>query len=252
MSGGTFTPAPGRAPLRRLLAAQSKMELTLTLRRGESLLLTVVIPVLLLVGAVRLRALELPTTDRAGFVTPGVLALAALSTAFTGQAISTGYERSYGVLKRLGAAPLPRWALLLAKTAAVLVIIAGQAVLLGLVGALLGWRPALAGLPAALALTVLAVAGFSALGLLMAGTLRAEATLAGANLIYLVLLAVSGVVVPVSAGLRAVVQWLPLTALVDGLRAALAADPVPGRVWWVLTAWAALAIAAAARFFRWE
>ena len=255
MSALALTPAPGRAPMPRIIARQAAMEIRLTLRRGESLVLTLVIPVLLLVGVDKLEALRLPGGDRLAFLTPGVLALAVMSTAFTGQAISTGFERSYGVLKRLGASALPRWGLLLAKSAAVLAILAGQCLIVGAAGFALGWRPHPAGVPAALALIALAAAAFSGLALLMAGTLRAEATLAGANLLYLLFGAAGGVAVPLSTApeaVRTVLQWLPITALTDGLRAVLGGDPAPGRVWLALAVWAVASIAAAARTFRWE
>jgi ABC-2 type transport system permease protein len=251
-----FAPAPARAPMRRILARQAAMEIRLTVRRGESLLLTLVIPVLLLVGVAKLDALTLPTDDRVGFLAPGVLALAVMSTAFTAQAIATGYERSYGVLKRLGASALPRWGLLLAKTGAVLAVLAMQATVLVAVGLWLGWSPELAGLLPAVGMVALGTAAFSGLALLMAGTLRAEATLAGANLLYLLLLAAGGVVVPLSSlpeAARAPLQWLPITALTDGLRDVLADGGTgPARVWVVLACWAVGAITAAARLFRWE
>ena len=163
------------------------MELRLTLRRGESVLLTLIIPVGLLLFFTKVNLL--PDEKVLGgrpidFVTPGVLALAVLSTAFTGQAIATGFERSYGVLKRLGASALPRWVLLLGKTLGVLAVEVLQIVVLVAVGYALGWHPH--GNPlAVLLLLVVGTAAFSALGLLMAGTLRAEATLAAANGIYL-------------------------------------------------------------------
>jgi len=256
---GTFAPAPGRAPLPRLLAAQTAMELRLALRRGESVLLTLVIPVLLLVGVATVDVVDLPGTDRAarvGFLAPGVLALAVMSSAFTGQAIATGYERSYGVLKRLGSSALPRWALLVAKTLAVLALLTGQVALVTAVAVVLGWRPDPGGLAPALGLVLLGTAAFSGLGLLMAGTLRAEATLAGANLVYLLLLAGGGVLFPLAElpdGLRRGLELLPISALSDGLRAVLSnGTPAPGRVWPVLAVWAAGSLAAAARLFRWE
>jgi ABC-2 type transport system permease protein len=253
ITGGTFVPAPGRAALSQLLLSQSLMELRLALRRGESVVLTLVIPVLILIGIAQTSAVRLPTGDRTGFLVPGVLALAVMSTAFTGQAISTGYERSYGVLKRLGASALPRWGLLFAKTAGVVAVIALQTVVIAGTGLLLGWQPRFSGLLPALLLMVLGTAAFSGLGLLMAGTLRAEATLAGANLCYLLMLAGGGVMYALPDRAEAALRFLPITALVDGLRAALAHDrPVPAGCWVVLAVWASCSITAAARWFRWE
>nr|BFE69045.1 hypothetical protein GCM10020092_023460 [Actinoplanes digitatis] len=120
------------------------MELVLTARRGEALVLAMGVPLLVLLGAGLTRATNLPTDDRLGYVVPGVLALTVMSTAFTGQAITTGYERGYGVLKRLGASPLTRPGLLLAKTVAILCLVGLQLIALAAVGVIAGWRPELA------------------------------------------------------------------------------------------------------------
>ncbi|PRX92528.1 ABC transporter permease [Allonocardiopsis opalescens] len=255
-----FTPRPGAAPLGRMVLAQAGMELRVLLRNGEQLLLTLVIPVLLLVLLATTSFVDLGvdgTAARAAFLTPGVLALAVLSTAFTGQAIGTGFERRYGVLKRLGATPLSRFGLLAAKVLAVLAVQGIQVAVLAGVGLALGWRPApgAAGLAAALLLVAAGTAAFGSLALLMAGTLRAEATLAAANLVYVLLLGLGGVVVPLDAypeALRAAVAPLPITALAEGMRDALGGGPFPLAQLAVLACWAALGGALAARFFRWE
>jgi ABC-2 type transport system permease protein len=178
-----------------------------------------------------------------------------MSTAFTGQTIATGFERRYGVLRRLGTTPMPRGVLLLAKTSAVAVIEVAQVALLVIVGFALGWSPH--GNPAeAIALLVLGTAAFSGLGLLLAGVLRAEATLAAANLIYLLLLVLGGVVFPLtdfSSGLRHVLEQLPISALSHGLRTVLRHDGhVSVHDWVTLLAWSAGSIAVASRTFRWE
>ncbi|MFC4563249.1 ABC transporter permease [Nocardiopsis mangrovi] len=255
---GTFSPAPGAAPLHRMVAAQASMELRILLRNGEQLLLTMVIPVLLLVGFSLTSVMDIGEGSRVGFLAPGVLALAVMSTAFTGQAIGTGFERRYGVLKRLGATPLSRFGLLAAKTAAVLVVEVIQIAVLCGVALSLGWRPAAgaAGLAYAALLILLATAAFSALALLMAGTLRAEATLAGANLVYVVLLGLGGVLFPTDRfpePVQAVVQALPITALTEGLRSVLTEGAAPALLpALTLAAWAAIAAALASRYFRWE
>jgi ABC-2 type transport system permease protein len=237
-----------------MVRAQGAMEVRLLLRNGEQLLLTVVIPTLLLLLFATVPVVDVPGR-RVDFLVPGVLALAVMSTAFTGQAIGTGFERRYGVLKRLGATPLPRFGLLGAKTAAVIAVEVLQVALLTVVGALLGWHPH--GSPlAVVALLLLGTAAFSGLGLLMAGTLRAEATLAAANLVYLVLLVLGGVAFPLSefpAGLRHVLELLPISALSDGLRVVLQhGGAVPLHDWLALAVWAVAALTAAARTFRWE
>ncbi|MTE18528.1 ABC transporter permease [Streptomyces sp. TRM43335] len=243
-----------------MIVAQAVLETRLLLRHGEQLLLTVVIPTLLLVLFSAVEIVDLTRGDegdgeRVDFLAPGVLALAVLSTAFTGQAISTGFERRYGVLKRLGASPLPRWGLMAAKTCAVLVVEVLQVALLTSVALALGWSPH--GSPLAVALLLLAgTAAFSGLGLLMAGTLRAEATLAAANLVFVLLLVGGGVVVPLErfpAAVRGALELLPISALSDGLREVLRDGA--GTPWGnlaVLAVWAVLGLAAAARFFRWE
>src|SRR5512132_2380039 len=242
-----FAPAPGAAPVGRMFLAQSGMELRLLVRNGEQVMLTLVIPLLLLFffNLPLLYSLGGPRID---FVVPSILALAVTSVAFTGLAIGTGFERKYGVLKRLGATALPRSVLLLGKTGAVLGIELLQVLLIGGLGLALGWRPTGGALAAVstLALVVAGTAAFAGLGLLMAGTLRAEATLAAANLAWFLLLFFGGVLFPLSkfpAGLADVLQFLPTAALADGLRAVLqdgAGLPVQSLL--TLLAWAAVAL----------
>ncbi|MCF6379439.1 ABC transporter permease [Nocardioides KLBMP 9356] len=244
-----------------MVLAQARMEARLMLRNGEQLLLAVVIPVIVLVGGVagadRL-GLDLQGHRPVDVLTPGVLALAVMSTAFTSVAIATGFERRYGVIKLLGASPLPRHGLLLGKVVALLNVVALQLVVLVVVGLALGWRPALDHPPTSALGLVLAVAvgtaAFAALGLFVAGVLRAEATLALANLVYLLLMAGGGVVLPTSTygSAGSVIQWLPSAALGDAMRAALVDAAVDGRSLLVLAVWAALGTALTARTFRWE
>ncbi len=253
-------PRPAAAPWRQRVLAQAVLELGMTLRNGEQLLLTLVIPAGLLVAFGRTQFLDLGTaTDpaaRMAVLAPGVLALAVLSTAFTGLAIQTGFERRYGVLKRLGATPLGRDGLLAGKAGAVFVVEVGQIVLLSALAVALGWRPHphVSGLAAAAALVVLATVALAGMGLLLAGTVRAEATLAVANLVYLVLLVGGGLIVPSTdwpSGVTALQSLLPTAALADGLRAALEGSPVGAGPWLVLGAWTA-AGGWAIRVFRWE
>jgi ABC-2 type transport system permease protein len=238
-----------------MIAAQAALETKMLLRNGEQLLLTVVIPTLLLVLFSTVDIVDTGDGEAVDFLTPGVLALAVMSTAFTGQAIATGFERRYGVLKRLASSPLPRWGLMAAKTASVLVTEVLQVLLVTVIAFALGWDPQ--GNPfAVLLLLILGTAAFSGLGLLMAGTLKAEATLAAANLVFLLLLVGGGVVVPLDkfpSGVQDVLALLPISALSDGLRDVL--QDGAGMPWadlGILAVWSVVGLAAAGRFFRWE
>ncbi len=249
---GALAPRPGAAPVGRMLRSQTRAELLLALRGGEQLLLTMIIPLGLLV-VLTLVPVVAVTGRRVDFFVPGVLALAIMSSAFTGQAIATGFERQYGVLKRLGATPLPRSVLLAAKTLGVLLIELVQLLAITLVGLALGWHPH--GSPAALlALIVLGTAAFSGLGLLLGGTLRGLTTLAAANLVWFVLLLLGGVVFPLSqfGAAEPVLRLLPTAALAGGLRSVLAGHGVPGLDLLALAGCAVLALIAAGRAFRWE
>ncbi|MBV8960289.1 MAG: ABC transporter permease [Actinobacteria bacterium] len=229
----------------------------MTLRRGESVLLALGIPVMLLVFFSLVDVLPKPDRVRnsVDFLAPGILALAVMSTAMVSLGIATGFERQYGVLKRLGTTPLGRPALLAAKTAAIVVVELVQVAVLVPVALLLGWHAHGNPLLAVLAVIVATVA-FAGLGLLMAGALRAEVTLAAANGLYLLLLLLGGMVIPVSklpSGLRLVAHVLPAAAISEALDKALSVQAsVPARAWVVLAAWALLAPVAAALTFKWE
>jgi ABC-2 type transport system permease protein len=254
----SFVPAPGRAPFAAMVWSHARMETRLLARNGEQLLLALVIPLLLLVGGAESGGVvNLGTGRRIDVLTPGVLALAVMSTSFTSLAIATGFERRYGVLKRLGASPLPRSGLLLGKVACLLLVEVAQVVLVGGIGLALGWRPqADAGRVAwSLGLVLVGTAAFAALALLMAGTLRAEATLAAANLVYIVLLLGGAVVVPLSSypsAMRDIVTLLPSGALAEGLREALNGGSVEPARLLVLGVWTVVATVLTVRFFGWE
>jgi len=242
------------------LAAQVRVETYMTLRRGETLLLTVGIPVAFLVFFSTSHVVTTGHEPAVSFFVPGILALAVMSTAMVSLGIATGFERGYGVLKRLGTTPLGRPRLLGAKIVTIFFVELVQAAVLVPVGYALGWAPGgtAAGASAgqALGAALLATAAFGGLGLLLAGVLRAEVNLAAANGLYLVLLLLGGMIVPLSklpSALAAVARVLPAAALSDALHGALGTGAgVPTEAWIVLGAWAVGATAAAALTFRWE
>jgi ABC-2 type transport system permease protein len=237
-----------------MLRAQTLMEFRLQLRNGEQVGLTLVIPLLLELFLNLPLLYSLDIARRIDFVVPSVLALAIMSAAFTGLAIGTGFERKYAVLKRLGATALPRSVLITGKTAAVGLVECVQVVLICALGFALAWHPH--GDPVwAVLILVLGTAAFGGLGLLVAGTLRAEVTLAAANLIWLVLLFAGGVAIPLTkfGSAQHVLQYLPSAAVADGLRQVLEyGQGVPVRDLLTLLVWSAVALPVAARYFKWE
>jgi ABC-2 type transport system permease protein len=248
---GTFTPAPGPATVPKMLAAQFGLELKLLLRNGEQLLLTMFIPITLLVGLTLLPLGDFGAERAATFV-PAIMALAVISTAFTGQAIAVAFDRRYGALKRLGATALPVWGIIAGKSLAVVAVVFLQSILLGAIGIALGWRPNVAGLALGAAIIALGTAGFAALGLLLGGTLRAEIVLAVANLLWFVFaglgaLTLEGGMVP--HGVASVARFTPSGALTEALSQAMTLS-----VDWlgvaVLAAWGAVAALCALRWFR--
>ena len=242
--------------MKRRTLAQTKVELRLTLRRGESVLLTFAIPILLLGFFSLVDVLPKPAGVKhpVDFLLPGVVALAIMSTAMVSVAIATGFERDTGVLKRLGTTPLRRHELLAAKTLTILVIEVLQLIVLFAEGLALGWRPHGAQAGLAIATILLATVAFAGIGLLIAGTLPALTTLAAANGLWLVLLLVSGMIFPLTklpSGMRAVAKALPSGALADSLDHALRTGGST-HGWAVLLIWAVAAPCVAALFFRWE
>ena len=251
---GESRPVQRAAPAHRRVTAQALLETRTVLRNGEQLIITLVLPTLLLVLLARTSLVDLGTPDRIGLVTPGVLALAVMSTAFTSQAIATGFDRRNGVLRLLATTPLGRSGLLAGKVTAVVVLEALQLAVLAVVAIGLGWRPAAAGLGAAALVLVLGTAAFTSLALLLAGVLRAEGVLAVANLVWVLLLAGGGVLLPpamLPGVLADLAPWLPSGALGNGLRTAFGGGGLDVPAALVLTGWTAGLGAATARLFRW-
>ena len=248
---GTFRPDPRPNSVPRMLAAQYGLELKLLLRNGEQLLLTMFIPITLLIG-LTLLPLGSFGEHRVGVFVPAIMALAVISTAFTGQAIAVAFDRRYGALKRLGATALPVWGIIAGKALAVVSVVFLQALLLGGIGLALGWRPQPAGLLLGAVIIALGTAGFVAMGLLLGGTLRAEIVLAVANLLWFVFAGLGALTLETQAVPRAVALVARLTpsgALTEALSQAMTLS-----VDWfgiaVLAVWGGVSALAALRWFR--
>ena len=248
---GTFRPDPRPNSVPRMLAAQYGLELKLLLRNGEQLLLTMFIPITLLIG-LTLLPLGSFGEHRVGVFVPAIMALAVISTAFTGQAIAVAFDRRYGALKRLGATALPVWGIIAGKALAVVSVVFLQALLLGGIGLALGWRPQPAGLLLGAVIIALGTAGFVAMGLLLGGTLRAESVLAVANLLWFVFAGFGALTLETEAiphGISTVARLTPSGALTEALSQAMTLS-----VDWfgiaVLAVWGGVSALAALRWFR--
>jgi ABC-2 type transport system permease protein len=255
-AGTNTTTRTQAAKMLRRVRVQALSEVTMSLKRGESLLLLIGIPVVLLVFFSSVHLLPTGTPHPVSFLAPGILALAVMGTSMVNLSIQTGFERGYGVLKRLGSTPLGRPELIASKIIGVLVIEVLQAAVLVPVAVGLGWRPSTGSIPEAIATVLLATMAFGGAGLALAGALRAEVNLAAANGLYLLLLLVSGMLAPLSKlplWLADLAKALPAAALSEALHGALSTGQhVNGSSWLVLFCWAVGAPALAAATFRWE
>lgn len=249
------TAAPPRslpAPPARRILAHGLYEARHTLGNGEQLLVSIILPLLVIIGLHRAHAVTdvVPSID---VIAPGVLALAVMASAFTGQGIATGFERQYGVLAYLSTTPLGPTGLILGKSLAVLCVVVIQTVVLGGTGLALGWAPEVNGLPWLALVLVVGAAAFTALGLLLAGTVRAEATLAVTNVAWVLMGAAGGAVFPLNHdGMAALLLLLPSASLGEAMRTASSEGALALIPILVLAGWAVLAVLAARRWFQWR
>ncbi len=245
----------------RPLVAQLRAEGSMIFGNGETLFLTLGIPVAFLLFFSAVHVLPTGNDHAVDFLVPGILALAIMSTAMTALSIGTGFERGYAVLKRLGATPLGRPRLLGAKILAVIGVEMLQAAVLVGVGFAIGWSPggpggagALVG--EAICAMVLGTVAFGGIGLILAGTLAPLVNLAVVNTLFVLLLLLGGMLIPLAklpAWMADLSRLLPPAALADSLHGTLGhGTPVALHDWVVLGAWAVAAPLVAGLTFRWE
>ena len=238
----------------RIYISQLRQELTVMIRNGEQLLLLVVIPVALLVFFSQTDFLPTGNENKMDFLLPGILSLAVISTAMVSLGIATGFERSYGVLRRLGTTPLGTRRLIAAKISAICIIEIAQLVILTVVGLLLGWNPSQINLAQVLIFLILGTGCFAGIGLTLAGRLRAEVSLAAQNGLYLVFLLLGGIFVKsdkLPTTISQLSTYLPSSLLSGLLRdsfnnTAVQADAI------ALSGWAFAACALAVTSFKWS
>jgi ABC-2 type transport system permease protein len=228
--------------------AHAGWELRLLLRNGEQILLMFVIPIALLF------ALRIMQGGVINEQVPTVLSVSLIATCFTSLAIGTGFERRAGALKFLATTPLSRVDLLLGKALATGALAALSFAALASAAAIMGWRPDVDLLSLG-AFVFLGGGTFAALAVLLAGVLRAEAVLALANGIFVLLIVFGGVVfasADMPPAIGGVVSLLPSAALCDGLTAALTGGPLPVGALLVLVVWGAASALLARRTFAWD
>ncbi|WP_114856128.1 ABC transporter permease [Brachybacterium sp. YJGR34] len=247
-------PEPRPAPRGRRILAHAGLEARILLTNGEQLIVAILLPAMVLIGLRMLPIGRLDGTDPVDTALAAALATALISTSFTSQAIQTGFDRRNGVLRWVATTPLGRDGYLLGKILATLLVQVVQVIVLGLLAAVLGWRPGLLELLTLVPIWLLGTVAFGALGLLVAGLLRTEAVLAVSNLVFVVLVAAGGVAIPAAAYprlLRGLVDLLPSGALGDLLRACVAGGPFAIGSVAVLLLWAVAGCLAVLRWFRW-
>lgn len=239
---GTFRPDTGRAPTVSMVLAQARIESMLFLRHGEQQLLSLVIPMTMLVALSLLPLIADPLPK----VFPLTLAISAMSSGFTGQAIGVAFDRRYGALKRVGASGVPAWTIISGKIVAVLAVVTLQTLLLTTTALLLGWSAPVTSIPAVVITLAFGVAAFASLGLLVGGTLGSELVLALANLLWFILLGTASYVMLRGGG---GFEWVPSVALAQGLAHALEGQ-IPTLEIGMLACWFVAGSLGASRFFR--
>lgn len=253
-----YIPPRANYPLVRVIE-QGRYETMAMLRNGEQLMLNIIFPVMALI-ALRFTGLIDEYANSVGVsrmdaAVPGVLALCVISTALSGQGIATGFDRRYGVLRFLATTPLGRNGLIMGKCIAVLVVVAIQFTLVAVLGYGLGWRPDAIAVSRSIITMIMGAGAFTALGLLIAGTVRAEATLAIVNIAWVILAGAGGVVFPLKSfpdWYAGVVAWSPSAALGDALRGNFIQHQWLAEPHWVLIVWTVVIGFVASRKFKWS
>lgn len=253
-----YIPPRANYPLVRVIE-QGRYETMAMLRNGEQLMLNIIFPVMALI-ALRFTGLIDEYANSVGVsrmdaAVPGVLALCVISTALSGQGIATGFDRRYGVLRFLATTPLGRNGLIMGKCIAVLVVVAIQFTLVAVLGYGLGWRPDAIAVSRSIITMIMGAGAFTALGLLIAGTVRAEATLAIVNIAWVILAGAGGVVFPLKSfpdWYAGIVAWSPSAALGDALRGNFIQHQWLTDPHWVLIVWTVVIGFVASRKFKWS
>ena len=202
--------------------------------------------------------LQSTTISTVTYLVPSILAMALMQLGVFA-AVPLVQQREKGILRRIGATPLPRWKLVASNIMMQLVVAVVDTVLILGVGVLVFKIQIVGNLAAAAGFVFLGAGAFLALGFMLASFLKTEEQATGVvQVVQMPLMFLSGIFFPfdfMPDFLRSVARLLPLTYLGDGLRqtmvsgtqvAPLAMDAA------VLAGWLVVCLAIAARSFRWD
>ena len=191
----------------------TKSDLKIALRRSESLLVTVVVPIFALISASQ-------TDGGVKKYLPFVILLTVMGTSLLSIGISTGFDRRYRVLVRLGTTPLGKLGTVLSKILYVFVLETVLLLIVSGVGVAIGFRPDIKSL-LIFPLCWLASISFTSIALIIASNLKAETNLGVQNLVYFLFI-IGGSLAFVSKSSNKVVhdltRLIPSTALHSLLR----------------------------------
>jgi ABC-type multidrug transport system permease subunit len=203
--------------------------------------------------------LRIPGSRYVDWLIPGIVGLGVMGTSMWGIGFSIVTARMRHLLKRLVASPMRRRDYLLAQLLARLVFLGPEVAVPLVFGVVALGMPMRGSWLLVAVVSVIGAIAFGALGLLFASRVRTFEAISGLmNIAMLPMWILSGVFFSASNFPDAVqpfVQALPLTALVDALRAVVLDDASIGAIrseLAILSAWAIVPFALALRIFRWR
>jgi ABC-2 type transport system permease protein len=202
---------------------------------------------------------EIPGSRYVDWLIPGMIALGLMSNGMWGVGFSIVQMRLRKLLKRMVASPMRKGEFLLAQLLARLIFLAPEVAVPLVFGAVAFGMPINGSLGAIALVSVVGAVAFGAIGLLLGSRTRTFEGVSGLmNLAMLPMWLLSGVFFSAANFpdvIQPVIQALPLTALVDALRAVVLEGATVGAVWDELArlaVWTVVPFAVALRIFKWR
>jgi ABC-2 type transport system permease protein len=230
----------------KALAGQVRAELTLFTRDKTVTFFSLFFPLLTVIFFGYLnRGNRVGEVSYASFLIAGGIGMVVSSAAFENLGVALARQRDDGVLKRLGGTPLRPWTLV-------------QAILMTLANVLLFKATISGSILWSLAVVLVGILAFTAMGFALAGLSRnTDVAGAAARALSLPMQFLCGTLIPIDQmplPLQTIARALPLTYLVDALRSAVLSGDMAGhgRDWAVLVGCLVASLVIAVRTFRWE